>query len=73
MVAVRTEFKFPCFLLVSRVWNISSGIGPCLQLAGGLYCTPTPEENDKYIANQLTIQAASQSTFINPQLYSTSD
>jgi hypothetical protein len=24
------------FLLVSRVWEISSGVGPCFQLAGGL-------------------------------------
>jgi hypothetical protein len=24
--------SFPCFLLVSRVWDISSGIGPCLPL-----------------------------------------
>jgi hypothetical protein len=28
--------RFPCFLLVSRVWDISSGIGPCFPLAGGL-------------------------------------
>jgi hypothetical protein len=27
---------FPCFLLASRVWEISSGIGPCFPLAGGL-------------------------------------
>jgi hypothetical protein len=25
-----------CFLLVSRVWDIFSGIGPCFPLAGGL-------------------------------------
>jgi hypothetical protein len=50
----------------------SSGIGTCFPLAGGLcklYGMPTPEENDKYIANQ----AACQSTFINAQLYSTYD
>ncbi len=25
--------RFPCLLLVSRVWDISSGIGPCFTLA----------------------------------------
>jgi hypothetical protein len=31
--------------LVSRVWKISSGIGPCFPLAGGCAnFTPTPEE-----------------------------
>jgi hypothetical protein len=35
-------------------------------------CTLTPEENEKYSANH-QIQAASQSTFINGQLYSTCD
>jgi hypothetical protein len=28
--------QFPCFLLVSKVWDIPSGIGPCFPLAGGL-------------------------------------
>jgi hypothetical protein len=27
---------FPCFLLVSEVWDITLGIGPCFPLAGGL-------------------------------------
>jgi hypothetical protein len=40
-------------LIGSRVWDISSGIYPCFLLAGELAnCTPTPEENDKYSANQ---------------------
>jgi hypothetical protein len=36
---------------------------------------PTPEEKEKYIANHSkhSIQAASQSTFISEQLYSTCD
>ncbi len=40
--------------LVSRVWDISSGIGLCFPLAGGLcklYSTSTPEENNKYKPN----------------------
>jgi hypothetical protein len=47
--------------LVSRVWNISSGIGPWFPLAGGLR---------KFYANaggKRPIQAASQSTFIIEQ------
>ncbi len=36
MLSASTKFRFPCFLLVSRVWEISSGIGPCFPLAGGL-------------------------------------
>jgi hypothetical protein len=31
-----TLSRYPCFLLVSRIWDISSGIGPCFPLAGGL-------------------------------------
>jgi hypothetical protein len=44
-----TQVSF--FLLVSSVWKISLGIGPCFPLAGGL-CkfTPTLEENKKYSA-----------------------
>jgi hypothetical protein len=30
------RFWFPCFLLVSKVLEISSGIGPCFPLAEGL-------------------------------------
>jgi hypothetical protein len=57
-------------LLVSRVWEISSGIDPCFPSAEGLCIfTPSPEGNNQYSANQ----AASQSTFINEQLYSTYD
>ncbi len=37
MLAACTYSMFPCFSLVSRVGNISSGIGPCFPLAGGLY------------------------------------
>jgi hypothetical protein len=36
MLAACTYSRFPCFLLVSRVWEISSGIGPCFPLVGGL-------------------------------------
>jgi hypothetical protein len=37
MLLASTYSRFPCFLLVSRVWEISSGFGPCFPLAGGLY------------------------------------
>jgi hypothetical protein len=47
--------------LVISVRDISSGIGPLFPLAGGL-C--------KFYAK---VQAASQSTFINEQFYSTGD
>jgi hypothetical protein len=54
--------------LVSRIWNISSGIGPYFHwLEDSANITPTPEENDQYSAAPSTlfeIQAASQSTFI---------
>jgi hypothetical protein len=36
MLAECTYSRFPFLLLVSRVWEISSGIGPCFPLAGGL-------------------------------------
>ncbi len=36
MLSAGTQSRFPCFLLVSRVWDNSSGIGPCLTLAEGL-------------------------------------
>ncbi len=36
MIVEYTWSRFPCFLLVSRVRDISSGIGPCFPLAGGL-------------------------------------
>jgi hypothetical protein len=36
MLAMGTYARFPCFLLVSRVRDISSGIGPCFPLAGAL-------------------------------------
>ncbi len=29
-------YRFPCFFSVSRVWEISSDIGSCFPLAGGL-------------------------------------
>ncbi len=37
MLAVCTYSRFPCFLLVGRLWDISSGIGPCFPLAGVLW------------------------------------
>jgi hypothetical protein len=37
MLAACTKSRFPCFLWVSKVWDISPGIGPCLPLAGGLF------------------------------------
>jgi hypothetical protein len=36
MLAAYTKSRFPCFLLVSRVWEISLGITPCFLMAGGL-------------------------------------
>ncbi len=36
MLAACTYSRFPCFLLVSRVWAISSGFDPCFPLAAGL-------------------------------------
>ncbi len=53
MLAAYTYSRIPCFLLVSRVWDISSGIGPCFPLAGGLckFYAPTLKENDQYSAN----------------------
>ncbi len=36
MLAACTESRFPRFALVSRVWDISFGIGPCFPSAGGL-------------------------------------
>jgi hypothetical protein len=36
LIMLSASSGFPCFLLVSRVWDISSGIGPCFPLAGGL-------------------------------------
>jgi hypothetical protein len=36
MLAACAQSRFPCFLLVSSVWDISSGIVPCFPLAGGL-------------------------------------
>jgi hypothetical protein len=53
ILAACTSSRFPCLLLVSRVWDISSGISPFFSLAGGL-C--------KFYANAGGIQA-SQSTF----------
>jgi hypothetical protein len=66
------------FLLVSRVWNISLGIGtlfPLAQLAGGL-CKLFANAGGKTNTPPTTlcaIEAASQSTFISPQLYSSCD
>ncbi len=34
MLSACTYYRFPCFLLVSKVWYISSSIGSCFQLAG---------------------------------------
>ncbi len=48
MLAACTWSRFPCFLLVSWVWDISSDTAPTALSA---------------------IQASSQSTFINEQLY----
>jgi hypothetical protein len=68
----------PCFLI--SYW--SAGFGTFLQvlalaphwLENFAYFTPTPEKNDQYSANHsCAIQAASHSTFINEQLYSTCD
>ncbi len=46
MLAACTKSRFPCFLLVSRVWDISSGIGPYFPLAGGL-CKFVPQHQRK--------------------------
>jgi hypothetical protein len=67
-----TYFRFPCFLLVSRVWYISSGIGPCFPLAGRLCKFYANDGGTTNIAPTTLseIQASSQSTFLNTQLYS---
>ncbi len=36
MLVTCTSSRFPCFLLVSGVWGISSGIGLCFPFAKGL-------------------------------------
>ena len=75
MLAACTQSRFPCFLLVSRVWDISLGIGPCSPLAGGLCKFYDSAGGKRPIQRQLlsAIQGASQPTLINTQLYSTCD
>jgi hypothetical protein len=61
-------------MLVSRVWQISLGIGPCFPLVGGLfkfYANAGGTQQNTAPNNLSTIQEASQSSFINEQLYST--
>jgi hypothetical protein len=71
MLSAFTSSRFPGFLLVSRVWDISSGIGPCFPLAGGLckfYAKAGGKQPVQRQPSLSVIQAASQSTFINPKL-----
>jgi hypothetical protein len=72
---MRVSPQIPCFLLVSKVWDISSGIGPASHwLEDCANFMPTPEETTNTAPTILSaIQAASQSTFINEQLYSSCD
>jgi hypothetical protein len=52
MLSACTVSRFPWFLLVSRVWDTSSGIGPCFPSARRLCkLDAKAEENDKYSAN----------------------
>jgi hypothetical protein len=46
---------FPCFLLVNRVCDISSGISPCFPLAGGLCTCFTNEGGKRPIQRQLLL------------------
>jgi hypothetical protein len=57
--------------LVSRVWDISSGIGICFPLAGGLcklYANALRKTTNTAQTTLSAIQAASQSTFITSLL-----
>ncbi len=51
MLQAYTQSRFPCFLLVCRVWDISSGIDPCFPLLDDCANVQTPEENNQYSAN----------------------
>ncbi len=56
-----TMSRFPCFLLVRRVWDISSGIGPCFPLVGELFklhANAELEEIDQYIVIRQPSQQA---------------
>jgi hypothetical protein len=57
------------------VWDISSGIGPWFPLAGGLcrFYANAGRKTTNAAPTTSAIQAASQSTFINAQFYSTCD
>jgi hypothetical protein len=57
--------QVPCFLLVSRIWQISSGIGPFFPFSGGLCKFYANAGGKQQIHTFSSIQAASQSTFIN--------
>ena len=47
MLSAWTLHRLSCFLLVSRVSDISSGIGPCLPLAGG-FCSRYADAGGKW-------------------------
>jgi hypothetical protein len=52
MLAACTWSRFPCFLLVSRAYEISSGIALASHwLEDCANFTPAPEENDQHSAN----------------------
>jgi hypothetical protein len=57
MLVACIKFRFPCFLLVSGVWDLSSGICPSFPLAGGLcQWEAEPEVNDQYQRPPLLVQ-----------------
>ncbi len=70
-VIAYTLSRLPCFLLVRRVWDISSGIGPCFPLARGLFKQRWRKMTKTAPITVCAIQAAIQPTFNNVQLYST--
>jgi hypothetical protein len=63
--------------MVIRVWDISSGIGPCFPLAGGLCKSYANAGRKQPMQRQLLLvqykQQANPKKFINTQLYSICD